>query len=184
MARNLWPPGVAKMTDIADTIKNFKKDDTKRYTIIPRGYRLTVTSWENDADNYRTMFKESLSLEQVKFDLELCQLLRSEYGPAHYGFGNLLDDDSIEEYQKAIIKVLNKHKNILPDDVDLDEEIDEDDPYSSTSWFDYVQELNYEYFGSSEGYITRVFDSFKVEYVSEDIKLEDVTLEFETKEER
>jgi len=175
------PPWVARMTDVADAIRSISKSEPPKYTIIPAGYRLTVTSWENDADNYRTMFKEGLSLEQVKLDLELCQLLLSEYGPTGYGFGNLLDDDSIHDYQVEILKVLNKHKDILPNDVDLDEEMDEDDPYSSTSWFDYVQELNSEYFGNSEGYITRVFESCKVEYISDDIKLEDVTDQFEVK---
>lgn len=33
---------------------------------IKAGYRLTVTSWENDADNYRTVSVDGLSEEHCR----------------------------------------------------------------------------------------------------------------------
>lgn len=46
---------------------------------IPAGYRLSFTSWENDADNYNTIVFDGLSELDVKFLVELGKLLRTSY---------------------------------------------------------------------------------------------------------
>ena len=40
-------------------------------TIIPAGYRVTVDSWENDADVHRTIVKKGLDRDMAKFHEEL-----------------------------------------------------------------------------------------------------------------
>lgn len=47
-------------------------------TIIPAGYRLSVTSWANDADNYKNEMVEGLTLDEVKFRVDFIKLFTSK----------------------------------------------------------------------------------------------------------
>lgn len=172
------------MTDIADAIRDISTQKSQiKYTIIPAGYRLIVDSWENDADNRRTLSKDGLTLDECKFHLELCQLLKSDGYYTGSTFGNLLDDDDASEYYEAIRTVMRKYEHVFPRPPEylVDINMNENFPpslYGSTYWYDYASELIGDYFDYSEGYITRVFEDFKVEYIPEEIKILDVSEQF------
>jgi hypothetical protein len=130
---------------------------------IPKGYRITVVSWENDADNYNTKVESGLTKEEVAFKIDLCKALKHDGG-----VGNMYQpSDSELEFARQILKaVLVKHS-----------EADEGDPTdeAADTAFDYLYDL-----GLSGGeFFTRVCESYKVEFVPTDIYIEDVTKEFE-----
>lgn len=47
---------------------------------VPAGLRLSITSWENDGDDYRTVVVNGLTEEDVRFYLELAADFRSDSG--------------------------------------------------------------------------------------------------------
>lgn len=57
--------------------------------IIPQGYILEITTWENDGDAYRTERMEGLTEIEVKLYLAICRGFDCD------GFGN--DDRSFED---------------------------------------------------------------------------------------
>lgn len=137
---------------------------------IKAGYRLTVTSWENDADNYNTIIKDGLEESYVRYIITLLSLVRQSSHDG--GFGNLYEPDNIEldELSKAILD--------LGDDVvaKITEDFLSKDP----------AELAYQYgevIGDYTGYgeenrFTRVVESIIVEYVPQEITIEDVSAQF------
>lgn len=64
-------------------------------TVIPAGYMLEITTWENDADHYKTIFKTGLQtkeeVNQYLWVLSHCRSSQSRSG--NNGFGN-------EDYDK------------------------------------------------------------------------------------
>lgn len=54
---------------------------------IPSGFRLSVTSWENDADDYQTVVLSGLTEADVHFYLDLARAFRSTHGSGD-GLGN------------------------------------------------------------------------------------------------
>ena len=99
---------------------------------IEAGYRLTVTSWENDGDNYNTKTVEGYTLEEVTFLVELCNLFRSR-NQVKGCIGNMYEpsDKELQESEKAVLNVVSKH------------------PISQTSdkLRDYFDTCNDDYFG-------------------------------------
>ena len=59
---------------------------------ISAGYRLIVTSWENDADNYKTKSMDGLSEEATYFLGALIKLFYSKNNPpkGKVCFGNMV----------------------------------------------------------------------------------------------
>lgn len=137
-------------------------------TTIKKGYRLTVTSWENDGDSYSTKVIEGLTLPQVKLMVEIAQLHRSKNGYPK-GFGNMYEpsDKERKEYIEAMRTLLKKHPPEAHLD-DVSEYIDTED------FADCAHEFVGDMFGYSEFY-TRVYDKHTVEWIPEDILIEDVT---------
>lgn len=150
-------------------------------TIIPAGYRLSVTSWENDADNYQTTVHEGLSKERVKYILELCKLFYSKNSPLKNKgvcFGNMYEPSDVqrEDADDAIRAVMEKHRAVLNEDEleQLAVETDPEDEYSGP-------EFNYivcEFLGYSEDYLYRVYDKATVEFIPQEIRI-DVSTEFD-----
>jgi hypothetical protein len=136
-------------------------------TIIPPGYRISVTTWENDADNYRTETIEGVPEKHVPFIVAVCKLLRSKNGRNDTKcFGNMYEpsEHEMEAYHEALQKVIDQHPD-RPKYCDDPEGVEECLLY----------ELG---FGSSEYYATRVFESIKIEHIPEKITLQDVTSKF------
>jgi hypothetical protein len=149
-----------------------------KYKTIPAGYRLSVTSWENDADNYHTEVKEGLTKEQTTALVGFIKLFKSEDDVA-IGFGNLLADHDDQEYEVAMTEI---RKYLKPNLKSLTEvlnfrldnfSVDDDEAYNNL-----IYELHGELFGSSEYFLFRVLDSYDVQYVPLTVELPDVTHEF------
>ena len=140
------------------------------YTVIPAGYRLTVRSWENDADHESTQVIDGLSKDTVKFLLAVGELFK-----IGAEFSNMYDPDhsDIVELSEELKKIKNKFPNEFRyycKDKGLD--------YIEDSLVDVVGHL----IGFSTEYYTRVLDNYFVEFIPEDIKINIVTKEFKNKD--
>ncbi len=84
---------------------------SKKFTEIKAGYRLTVTSWENDGDNYNTKSQDGLTKEESVFLVELITLFKSRHNRHGLSrtFGNMYDpsDKEIEENYANMYKDSN-----------------------------------------------------------------------------
>lgn len=130
-----------------------------KFNTIPKGYKLTVTTWENDGDNYKTEFLYGLSKEEVLFYVELCKTFDRN---THYELSNNydLDDDQLKQYNQLIANLCEKHAATIEQyDIDV-----EDDLYNLSI--------------SSGEWMVRVVEEFSVEFIPDDILIEDVTNQF------
>jgi hypothetical protein len=143
-------------------------------TTIPPGYRLTVTTWENDCDNYNTRSIEGQKLETTQFLVDLLKLFSSKNAHSGKGHGNLYDpsEEEIEKCQKAIVEVWDRHSPEVPKDYSA--VVTDEDKYETClqAWLE-----NLGVAGSND-YYTRVVESFKVEYIPHEIRIADVTAQF------
>ena len=152
-----------------------------KQTIIPSGYRVTITSWENDADNYKTEFMEGLQKPSVEFLIDFAKLFYSQNnyrGPK--GHGNMYDPSASElnSFSEACVEVINKHINRDTESNLLQYFWDDYNVCLYDDQHDGVMELAYELGLSGGDFFTRVFESAKVEYIPSEIILQDVTEEF------
>ena len=154
-------------------------------TIIPAGYRLSVTSWENDADNHQTAVLEGLSKERVEYLLELCKLFYSGSNNGGTTFGNMYEGSADERAGAciAIAQVMEQHRDALTEDefemlseVVLDEEDVEYDEDTIANFG--LDEIVGELLSYSECYTYRVYSNAKVEYIPHEIRMDDVTGQF------
>jgi hypothetical protein len=157
-----------------------------KQTIIPAGYRLSITSWENDGDNHQTEVLQGLSKERVEYLLAVCKLFTSGSNNNGATFGNMYEGSA---YQRAgacvaIAQVMEQHRDALTDgelemlsEIVLDEENDEydEDTIADFGLDDIVSEL----LSYSECYTYRVYDGAEVEYIPHEIRMDDVTGQFE-----
>lgn len=133
-------------------------------SIIKKGYRIAVVSWENDADNYRTISQDGLGETEVASYVDMLKLLKGSYCNDRTVFGNLYEpcEHEEEEFYAAIRPIMDKHG------------IQYDPEYPSDTFCGIVDKFT----GYGEGYLTRVVESITVEYVPEDIIIEDVSKNF------
>lgn len=144
-----------------------------KQTIIPAGYRITITSWENDADNYKDTIHEGLSKERVEYIIELCKLFKSGSNNGGKTFGNMHESSRnvltmIANAEKAVRTILEKYRAVLNE---CELENLEADKIGLT-------EIVSEFIGFSEDYIFRVYSKAKVEHIPHQITMEDVTGDF------
>ena len=132
---------------------------------IKAGYRITVTSWENDADNYNTETCDGLSEDTARFHIDLLKLIAGSNCNDNTVFGNMYEpgDEELEVFEEAATKVLEKHDQF-------------DSKYDA---LDIATDIIGNYTGySSDGFYTRVAESIVVEYVPQEIIIEDVSSKF------
>lgn len=131
--------------------------------IIPAGYKVIVTSWENDADYYRTEYLQGLSQEELNIVLELIELFRDSKNPDYIGnVSNMTYDNSPEKVTNILNNFYKKHKNSeLFKYVDSEYTIENEEDYSEIV-FELLYELGLS--GNSEYFLTRVVDSITVYY--------------------
>jgi hypothetical protein len=144
-------------------------------TIIEQGYRLTINSWENDADHRNCVIVEGLTRNTAAFLVELITLLYSRYSPRFTGgerFGNMYEprDEEIEAFEKVAMSVVEKHRELI-----------DDERYTDIETMDHVMDVLYNLGLSCGEYYTRVLDNFTIDEVPEKIELQDVTQQFTTK---
>lgn len=133
---------------------------------IPKGYRLTVHSWENDSDAWQTKTFEGLTKEGLEFAIAFISLFKNESCNPDC-FGNVYEYEDFEESQQealvaAVEKVLESHPIGRPnlDDMDSDDlEIK----------IDCIMSLLDTFTGYGEFYI-RVVDHFTVDYFQNDVE--------------
>lgn len=133
-------------------------------TIIKAGYRITVGTWENDGDNDRTKVMEGVSKEHIPFIAAVCNLFESGSRNANC-FGNMYEpsEQEVNALQEALRGVIEQHAS-RPDHCDSPEAV-----LDTLGWG----------LGLTGGeFYTRVFESIKVEYIPQDIMIQDVTHEF------
>jgi hypothetical protein len=140
-------------------------------TIIPAGYRITCTSWENDGDNYNTKTVEGLTREHVHLYTDLLKLLSRRHKDGDHG--NLYEpgEDECQALADDVKAVLAKHEgnDAIPDDIDLSD-VD--------SVVEYFCDVVGDFTGSSEHYLTRVVESVQVHLIPHPIEMALVTEEF------
>ena len=145
-------------------------------TTIPAGYRVTITSWENDADNYKTTIHEGLTKPRVEYMIELCKLFVSQNRDKN-AFGNMYDpsEHEVSKAVNAVRALMRKHQAVLTEDElqILDGTAGDEDDIRYN-----VQEMVSEYLDTGEDYAFRVFDGAKVELIPHEIKMEDVSSQF------
>lgn len=140
--------------------------------VINKGYTLTVTSWENDGDNYNTLSKTVATKEEAKAWYEMMQLCKSENNQPN-GVIKLGNTDEISDKQsKVIIDFIEQNDLIFQREI-LDE-IKEEDNDVAEELEDWFFERAAELLGSSEYYMCRVMESCTVTYLPEDIYLEEI----------
>ena len=135
--------------------------------IINKGYTLTVTSWENDGDNYNTKSITVATKEEAKVWWDMMQLCKDDSNEAKgvIKLGNSYDgfDEEQEEVAKNFLK--EHHKILLPDN-NIEEH--EDD---LVDWF---CSLASELLGDSEYYSCRVMELCVITYSPKDVYLEEI----------
>lgn len=135
-----------------------------KYTRIPAGYRVTITSWENDGDNRNTAYIGGLSWDQVRLLVKLAELFHSHNQQGERWYGNLYSptDAEREVVGCAIQTTFDKYNTHEP-------------TWSIDRCRDMLADL--QLMGCSEFY-TRVLDNVVVEYYPDAFDIEDVTDQF------
>ena len=119
--------------------------------IIPSGYQLHITSWENDADNYKTKILSGLTKEDVQFYLHFLNHFES-----HNPYGNGCIYSHAEK-----IAITNAYEKCRPTSSQLLEDVENSIEHWKTS--DDSCDWVYETIGTwGEGDFYRVFDSCEV----------------------
>lgn len=138
-----------------------------------QGYLFSLTTWENDGDNYQTQIVDGLTKAQAQFYVDLAIMHYSKNGyQKPVGFGNIYEPDEAEETEYlAVLKALGeKHIEAL-------KSLDSEFKIELLDDGDYLQDLMYDVGLRSEFY-TRVTDKFSVCFVPEEINLVDCTNNF------
>lgn len=130
--------------------------------VVKKGYTVTVTSWENDGDNYRTESETYQSKELVEAIVKMCKTLFASCNNGDGGIGNTNEYET-DNARKTIISYM-KANPILYDNKKL----------SDAKLIDACMNYNYSLMGSSEYYYSRVFESLVVTYSDKDIEVEEV----------
>ena len=122
--------------------------------MIKAGYQITISSWENDGDNYKDITISGLTKDRVKYTIAMCSLFTS------IKHGNLYDasHDSHEVFLARLdmLAIASAYADVLePDEIEYIGE--EPCEYMAT------------FIGSNTDFTFRVFDSYKVYFMPIDI---------------
>ena len=131
--------------------------------VVNKGYTLSVISWENDGDNYRTKSKTYDTKEKAVKIAKLCKELFVSCNNGNGGIGNINEDDE-EEANETILEWLENNPTFFENQENLDEE----------GLINDIMEINYNLMGGSEYYYSRVFQSASITYSPEDVYLEEI----------
>lgn len=154
-------------------------------TVIPAGYRVSVTSWENDADHRKTNVFEGLTKERVEFLAELLPHFKSGSNNGGKTFGNMYQpsDDRLAEACGRIREIMERHRAGLTEyELELLDETAgmnlKDATEGGGSDMYNFGEIVGEFLSYSGDYTFRVFDTMQVEFVPHEIRMQDVTKKF------
>lgn len=138
-----------------------------KHNRIPAGYKIIITTWENDGDNYNTAHMSGLSWYQVRLLVKLAELFYSHNQQGERGYGNLYDptDAECEAVERAIQTTFDKYNTHTI-------------AWSVDQCRDMLADLHLK--GCSEFY-TRVLSDIVVEHYPVALDVEDVTDQFVAK---
>jgi hypothetical protein len=135
--------------------------------VVNKGYTITVTSWENDGDNYNTKSVTVDSLEEATALYNLSKLCESRYTTDEIKLGNANEFDN---EQLNLIYDFIKNNPILLEGYTESNVSDCNESLLLEVFYDY----HYDLFGSSEHYSSRVCEKVTVTYSPEDIYVEQI----------
>lgn len=147
---------------------------------IKAGYQLNVTTWEGDADSYKTKTLSGLTEEDVKFYVAWGTQFYSRNNQLYkkgLGNGGNTEQEIIDTFYKALSVCRPTSPEILSTVEDIESYRERQEKQAN-----YIHEvlvddlLNYTESYYDYAYFTRVFDSFQVFYFPTDI--ENVTNKF------
>lgn len=135
---------------------------------IPTGWRIEVTSWENDGDYYNTKILEGLNEDVARFYIELAHL----FGDSGIEAANACDNAEVEwdKLIPAFKAIIAKYPSALskiwqqPDEAEIAESLSDDQIEDS------IGDVAYNILGASEFYVFRVFESYRAYYFPDPIK--------------
>lgn len=145
----------------------------KTQTVIPAGYRITVETWENDGDSNNTKEQAGLTKVEASFLADACRQFKSSSN-REGGVGNMYDPDSkeLQMFEERMVELSARHPEMK------NSEKYKDYFESEENISEAIHELLYDFRLTGGEFYTRVCDSFKVDYIAEDIYIDDVTKEF------
>lgn len=129
--------------------------------VINKGYTLTVTSCENDGDDYKTKTKTVGSKEEAEKLFKVCSTLFKSCNNGEGGVGNAMNGKE----NQTLIDYVENNPEMFPELTDVEDE---------DMIMDYFSDLAYGLMGSSEFYDFRICKSCLVTYSPEDIYLEEI----------
>ena len=136
-------------------------------TLLKKGYTLEVVTWENDGDNYETNFQTFESKEEA---LKVSYILKNVFVSINNGQGGVgnSSERDVEEVE-CIIEEFHEKLDIFTED--------ELSTIRSITWSKYpmthvIRDKYRELLGYTEWYLFRVFESARILYTPEDIKVE------------
>ena len=132
--------------------------------ILAKGYTISVTSWENDGDNYKTKSMTVKSKEEATAIVNMCKTLFKSCNNGKGGIGNTNEGDE-NTADETILNYVKSNPEILFGKTMTDEQI-----------IEHVMNYSCELMGSSEYYYSRVFESCDVVYSESDVYSEKVKL--------
>ena len=162
---------------------------------IKAGFRLSCFTWENDLDSPQTIIVDGLKEDFLK---ELCQILShyidnqkwdpkigTVYDPNYWGnqydSGEIILGNMLSEIKKLpiIMEMLNLSDEFKQDFSEMEEDNDFWTEYDNHAdeFVDKWQNFISDYMGCSDRF-SRVLDTVKIEYVPEEINLEEYTEKF------
>jgi hypothetical protein len=135
--------------------------------VIKKGYTLTVTSWENDGDNYRTKTYTVGTLEEAEKLFKICSVLFKSCNNGEGGIGNSVDGEG----EQTIIDFIEDNSGFFPDIVKPNEPNSE---YWLARATDEISNIAYMLMGSSEDYDFRVCESVTCFYSPDEIHRDEI----------
>ncbi len=130
--------------------------------IIPQGYIIEITTWENDGDNYKTEKLNGLSKEKCLFYKNIAEAFYRTNSSKH-GFGNKECGSGIRE--KFIELFGEKYKELYCQD-EVKEDIEENLGY-------WISDCFYDVIGTwNDDDYWRVVDNYKIYFVPKAIEYE------------
>ena len=140
--------------------------------VISKGYTISVTSWENDGDNYNTQQITVDSLDMARAVSKMCTTLFLSENNGQGGIGNSCDLNSTIKYkiskffkENPILINAEQHRELI----EIEDEDEEED-----FLVDICSDWAYQLLGNSEFYYCRVAESVSVTYSDRDIFLEEI----------
>lgn len=135
--------------------------------VIKKGYTLTVTSWENDADYYRTETHTVETLEEAEKLYKLCSKLFKSCNNGEGGIGNSMDGKG----DQTILNFIEENSELFPDIVKPEEPNYE---YWLARAMGEIYNIAYMLMGSTEDYDCRVCESVTCFYSPDEIHRDEI----------